>query len=93
LDVLCASSPITVSAITLFLKNKSDADRFDEEVLEFFHEGPEINRVTEDVETLLGLKDRPASTDAYPKAVYETGELVQVGDRVQVKASAVRRQG
>ena len=30
-------------------------------------------------------KDRPASTDAYPKAVYETGEPVQLADRVQVK--------
>ena len=72
----------------LFLKKKSDGDGFAEEVFEFFHEGPEINRVTEDLETLLGLKDRPASADAYPKAVYETGELVQVGDWVQVKVWA-----
>jgi len=72
----------------LFLKKKSDGDGFAEEVFEFFHEGPEINRLNEDLETLLGLKDRPASTDAYPKAVYETGELVQVGDRVQVKVWA-----
>lgn len=72
----------------LFLKKKSDGDGFEEEVFEFFHEGPEVNRVTEDLETLLGLKDRPASADAYPKAVYQTGELVQVGDRVQVKVWA-----
>jgi len=43
---------------------------------------------SEDLETLLGLKDRPASVDAYSKAVYETGELVEVGDWVQVKVWA-----
>ena len=72
----------------LFLKKKPDGDGFEEQVFEFFHEGPEINRVSEDLETLLGLKERPASADAYPKAVYETGELVQVDDRVQVKVWA-----
>ena len=72
----------------LFLKKKLNEDGFEEQVFEFFHEGPEINAVSEDLETLLGLKDRPTSTDAYPKAVYETGELVQVGDRVQVKVWA-----
>ena len=72
----------------LFLKKKLNGDGFEEEVFEFFHEGPEINAVSEDLETLLGLKDRTASTDSYPKAVYETGELVQVGDRVQVKVWA-----
>jgi hypothetical protein len=80
--------PITVSAITCFLKKRLDGDEFEEEVFEFFHEGPEINRVTEDLETLLGLKDRPVSADGYPKAVYETGELVQLADRVQVKVWA-----
>jgi len=29
----------------LFLKKKSNGDGFEEEVFEFFHEGPEINRV------------------------------------------------
>ena len=72
----------------LFLKKQPDGDGFEEEVFEYLHEGPEINRVTEDLETLLGLKDRPVSDDAYPKAVYETGELVQLGDRVQVKVWA-----
>ena len=72
----------------LFLKKKSDGDGFDEEVFEFFHEGPEIKPLTEDLETLLGLKARPASADTYPKAVYETGELVQIGDGVQVKVWA-----
>lgn len=72
----------------LFLQSKTNGLGFDEEVFEFLHEGPEINRITEDLETLLGLKDRPASADAYPKAVYDTGELVQLGDRVQVKVWA-----
>src|SRR5262245_21460011 len=69
----------------LFLRKKPNVDAFEEEVFEFLHEGPEINRITEDLETLLGLKDRPASADGYPKAVYDTGEVVQLGDRVQVK--------
>ena len=72
----------------LFLKRKPDGSGYEEEVFEFFHEGPEIIQVTGDLETLLGLKDRPASADAYPKAVYETGELVQLGDHVQVKVWA-----
>ncbi|HMP81113.1 MAG TPA: hypothetical protein PKA41_00220 [Verrucomicrobiota bacterium] len=72
----------------LFLKKRPDGDGFGEDVFEFFHEGPEIKRITENLETLLGLKDRPASVDVYPKAIYETGELVQVGDRVQVKVWA-----
>jgi hypothetical protein len=72
----------------LFLKKESEGNGFDEEVFEYFHEGPEINRLNEDLETLLGLKDRPSSADAYPKAVYETRELVQPGDRVQVKVWA-----
>jgi len=72
----------------LFLKKRPDGDGFEEGVFEYSHEGPEINKVTEDLETLLGLKDRPVSADAYPKAVYETGEPVQLGDRVQVKVWA-----
>ncbi len=69
----------------LFLKKKQESGGFDREVFEFFHEGPEINRVPEDLETLLGLKARPPSADGYPTAVYETGELVRLGDHVQVK--------
>ena len=72
----------------LFLKRKRDGAGFDEAVFEFFHEGPEINPVTEDLATLLGLQDRPPSADTYPPAVYETGELVQLGDHVQVKVWA-----
>ena len=72
----------------LFLKKKPNENGFEEEVFQFYHEGLEISPVTEDLETLLGLMERPASADAYPKAVYDTGELVQLGDRVQVKVWA-----
>jgi hypothetical protein len=37
---------------------------------------------------LLELRERPPSSDNYPKAVYDTGELVQPGDRVRVKVWA-----
>jgi len=72
----------------LFLKKKRAGDDFDENVFEFLHEGPEINPVAEGLETLLGLKERPPSADKYPKAAYETGEPVQLGDRVQIKVWA-----
>jgi hypothetical protein len=72
----------------LFLKMKPDGGAFEATVYEFFHEGPEINRIEEDLETVLELKERPPSTDAYPKAVYATGEPVQPGDRVQIKVWA-----
>lgn len=72
----------------LFLREKSDSGGYDEEVFEFFHEGPKISPLAEDLETLLGLKDRPPSADGYPKAVYDTGELVQLKDHVQVKVWA-----
>lgn len=63
----------------LFLKGRPDGGGFDQDVYEFFHEGPEVKRIQESLETLLGLKERPPSADAYPKAVYETGEPVQLG--------------
>ena len=72
----------------LFLEQTPDGQRFAEPVFEFLHEGPSIERVTDDLETLLGLKDRPPTADNYPKAVYATGEAVQLGDRVQVKVWA-----
>jgi hypothetical protein len=72
----------------LFLKRRADSDEFEEIAYEFFHEGPEVKRVEDDLETLLGLKERPPSADAYPRAVYETGEPVQVGDKVQIKVWA-----
>ena len=72
----------------LFLKRSPDGGGFDQDVYEFFHEGPKICRIEEGLETLLGLKERPISKDAYPKAVYETGEPVQLGDKVQIKVWA-----
>jgi hypothetical protein len=72
----------------LFLMNKGGSERYSEEVYEYFHEGPEIIRVSECLEVILGLKDRPPSNDEYPKAVYKSGEFVQVGDQVQVKVWA-----
>jgi hypothetical protein len=72
----------------LFLKRKPDGGGFDEVVYEFLHEGPEVKRIEEDLQTLLGLKERPPSADTYPKAVYATGELVQLGDKVQIKVWA-----
>jgi hypothetical protein len=72
----------------LFLKKKPDSDEIDETVYEFFHEGPEINALPDDLETLLGLKDRPPSKDDYPKAIYETGEPVALGDQVRFRSWA-----
>jgi hypothetical protein len=72
----------------LFLKTKRDGDGFEEDVFEYFHEGPQVDPVKEDLATLLGLEERPPSADAYPKAIYETGEAVEPGDRVQIKVWA-----
>lgn len=72
----------------LFLKKKSTGMGFDEEVFEFLHDGTEIHHIHESLEILLGLKDRPPSNDNYPKAIYETGESVQLGDHVQIKVWA-----
>jgi hypothetical protein len=72
----------------LFLKTKAGSDQFEDVAYEFFHEGPEVKRVDDHLEALLGLKERPPSADAYPKAVYETGEPVQVGDKVRIKVWA-----
>jgi hypothetical protein len=69
----------------LFLKKSLDDTSFDEEVFEFFHEESKIYPIKDDLETLLGLKERPPSTDNYPKAIYETGEGIQLGDRVKIK--------
>jgi len=72
----------------LFLKYKGESKCYSEEVYEFFHEGPEIIRVRECLEVILGLKNRLPSNDKYPKAVYKSGEFVHVGDQVQVKVWA-----
>ena len=72
----------------LFLKPTPDGVGFDQHVYEFCHEGPEIKRIEEGLETLLGLQERPPSTDDYPRAVYETGELVELGDKVHINVWA-----
>ncbi len=72
----------------LFLKRQPDGSQWADEVFTFYHEGPEITRVPENLETLLGLKERPPAHDDYPQAIYETGEAVQLGDRVQIKVWA-----
>jgi hypothetical protein len=72
----------------LFLKKKREGDGFEEDVFEFFHEGPQVEPVKEGLATLLGLVERPPSADAYPKAIYDTGVAVQPGDRVQIKVWA-----
>jgi hypothetical protein len=68
----------------LFLK-KGQTEAFDETVFEFFHEGPLIEAVAEDLETVLGLTTRPPSSDSYPAPHYESGEPVLLGDRVRFK--------
>jgi hypothetical protein len=69
----------------LFLKQQTSDEPWSAEVFAYYHEGPDIASIPEDLETLLGLKERTPSQDNYPKAIYETGELVELGDRVQIK--------
>ena len=69
----------------LFFKKQPDSDRYQDIVYVYYHDGPEYKRINEPLDVLLGLVERPPSEDDYPKAVYTTGESVQVGDRVQVK--------
>jgi hypothetical protein len=66
----------------LFLK-KGHTGGFDEEVFEFIHEGPLIEAIAEDLETVLGLKMRSPSSDSYPAPHYESGQPVLLGDRVR----------
>jgi hypothetical protein len=68
----------------LFLK-KVQSEEFDETVFEYFHEGPLIETIEEDLETVLGLKTRPPSSDNYPAPRYESGEPVLVGDRIRYR--------
>ncbi len=72
----------------LFLKKEVGGEHYSDKVYEYFHEGPEITRVNESLEVLIGLEDRPPSDDDYPKAVYESGELVQLEDQVKIKVWA-----
>ena len=68
----------------LFLR-KGQTEGFDETVFQFFHEGPTIETIADDLETVLGLKQRPPSSDTYPAAHYESGEPVLLGDRVRYR--------
>ena len=63
----------------LFIKDK------DTKVYEYFHETSEMLTVDEPLEELIGLKKKIPSKDNYPEAVYETGEKVLLGDKVQFK--------
>ncbi|MEO0795087.1 MAG: hypothetical protein AAFX93_07995 [Verrucomicrobiota bacterium] len=69
---------------SLFLKI-DDAGLANEGIFEFNHEGSEVLVVPESLEVLLGFEDREPSTDDYPQAIYESGEPIQLGDRVQFK--------
>ena len=68
----------------LFLK-REESSAYEKTIFEFFHEGPEINEIDEELETLLGLVERPASDDDYPRAIYDNGSPVRLGDVVQFK--------
>lgn len=70
----------------LFLKMDKNGDRYDERIFEYFHEGPEVIEVKDKLDTLLGVTDREPSNDSYPKARYESGELVELGDVVKFKS-------
>jgi hypothetical protein len=65
---------------------KQEQGGFGEQAFLFLHEGPEVETLGDDLETLLGLKARAASADKYPSVVYQTGEPVLVGDKVLFKA-------
>lgn len=55
-------------------------------VFVYFHETQEVAAWKDSLQMLLGLVPRKPSTDAYPKAVYESGETVELGDKVLFKA-------
>ncbi len=68
----------------LFLKYDGP-DEFEPAVFEFMHEGQQVEPLHDELDTLLGLRERPTSSDAYPSAKYENGQEVALGDRVQFK--------
>ena len=67
----------------LFLKNSGS--KYETIVLIYLHEGPEIEEVQEDLDTLFGFKERPPSNDDYPNAIYSDGKCVMIGDLVEFK--------
>lgn len=84
-----AGAPIIVFANNgygdyLFLKENQG--KYEDCVYEYFHEEQKIYVVDEALDTLLGIKEKAPTHDVYPKAIYESGEDVCLGDVVQVKA-------
>lgn len=69
----------------LFLRKQNDSIN-DDKVLIFYHETQEIGDWKESLRILLGLETREPSKDSYPRAVYESGEPVNLGDKVHFKA-------
>jgi hypothetical protein len=67
----------------LFLK--ADGDRYGSMIYEYFHEGPEIIQIDDEIDLLLGLRERPFSNDDYPLPTYESGERVHLDDLVKIK--------
>lgn len=69
----------------LFLRKQDDTIK-DESVFVFYHETQEIGDRKESLRILLGLETREPSKDTYPRAVYESGQPVHLGDKIQFKA-------
>jgi hypothetical protein len=83
-----AGAPILIFANNgcgdyLFLKESNGG--YGDSVYEYFHEEQKIYDVPDALDTLLGVRERDPSRDRYPKAIYESGEEVLLGDAVQVK--------
>lgn len=64
---------------------KSDGEEYGSTIFEYFHEGPEIIKIDDELDLLLGLRARASSKDDYPRPVYEAGDDVRMGDFVQIK--------
>jgi hypothetical protein len=84
-----SGSPVVVFANNgygdyLFIKKHHDTTQ-DDMVFLYFHETQEIEAWKDSLQMLLGQVPRKPSTDAYPKAVYESGETVEIGDKVLFK--------
>ena len=69
----------------LFLRRTESTDP-DNKVFVFFHEAQEIGTWNDSLRVLLGLEQREPSKDSYPKAIYESGETVNLGDKVRFKS-------
>lgn len=74
----------------LFLKINNAEDGYENQIYEFFHEGPEINEIEEGFDILLGLKDRSVSKIEIPK--YSTGEQLMLGDKIQYKSFFLKKE-